>query len=158
MLVDYVEVEKAWHNFIWGDIYKMSWCQKHMPLYNKFIPFRRPDLGMAHLDWEVTLDDPTIPSQDQSPQQAKDAREQRELYLWWTKIRPMRKELEPPRYSNQGLDDILAPLDDDFDHDAEDYKKHLEICGRNSVMAREWEKEDEEMLLRLIKIRKSMWT
>lgn len=158
MLVDFVEVEKAWHHYVWSDDCKMSWCQKHMPLYDKFIPFRRPDLGLAHLDWEASLDDPSIPVQDQSPQQAQDAREQRELYVWWTKLRPARKELDMPGYSDQGLGDILAPLDDDFDHEAEDYKMYREICNRNAEIGREWDKEDEEMFHRLINIRKSMWT
>jgi hypothetical protein len=158
MLKDFVECDKSWHGF-WSqdEKEKQTWCQKYIPFYWTFVEFRRPDLGINHLEWEMTLDDPSLPPQDQSPEQACSAREQMALYKWWTEIRPSRKEEPMIEYSDQGLG-MMSILDDDFDHDAEDYKRNQDILERNEKLREEWNREDEEMLIRLVKIREHLWT
>ena len=159
MLKDFVEVSQARHRYYWSDDYRdnSSWCEKHMPFYSVFYPFRRPDLGIAYLDWASTLDDPSLPPYEQSPSQAVEAREIKSLYLWWVKDRPARKEIEHVHYDNQGLG-WLSSLDEDFDRDAEDYKAHVENMVQRDKQAADWEAEDQDMLIRLMKIRKGLWT
>lgn len=158
MLKDFVEVEQAIHSYWCSDEAKnASWCERHMPFYRFFYPFRRPDLGLKHLDWASTLDNPTLPAFEQSPAQAVAARETKALYLWWVNDRPARKEIEYHPYDEQGLG-MLGSLDDDFNRDAEDYKKHVESMEARTVQEEAWNQEDEDMLIRLIKIRRSLWT
>ena len=158
MLKDFVEVELAWrmsYNEEYRD--KASWCEKHMPLYHLFFPFRNAELGIAHLNWAATLDDPALPPHERCDHQAVEARETLKLYKWWVEERPSRKDLDAHTYSKQGLG-ILASLDDDFNKDAEDFKAHHEIMEQQNKLEEEWKNEDNEMLIRLVRIRHSLWT
>jgi len=159
MLKDFVEVDQALHTYWWSAEFteQATWCEKHMPFYRNFFPFRRPDLGIKHLDWAITLDDPTLPLHEQCPSQAESARETKLLYKWWTEDRPARKEIDHVPYDDQGLG-ILSALDEDFDHDAEDYKQHVESMDARSKQEADWHEEDDQMLIRLIKLRRSLWT
>ena len=160
LLKNFVEVEQAWQKYCWSQDHKNSknWVEKHLPkLYRLFSPFRRPDLGVQHFEWAATLDDPNLPPFERSDQQAQDAREILSLYNWWVNIRPARQEIPSIEYNNQGLG-ILGALDDDFNHDADDYKKNREIAEHNSKLDELWKEEDDAMLLRLIKIRRGLWT
>lgn len=157
LLKDFVEIEQGWNTYCWSDEYKAVW-------YRKFIPYallkksRKAKYGVRHFEWASTLDDPTLPIHEQSPQQAADAREILSLYKWWVEDRPNRKEVEVRSYGNQGIDDLLACFDDDFDRESEDYKNHIEDMEKRSVQSTEWNKEDTDMLIRLIKVRNALWT
>jgi len=79
MLKDFVEVELASHYQAWhSEEYPYTWKEK-LPFYFRFF-YRKPSLGLKHLEWEVTLDDPSLPPQDQSVEQARNAREILALY------------------------------------------------------------------------------
>jgi len=158
MLKNFVEVEQAWQHFCWSpEKEKRTRLQKFFRTYYRY-KFRRPDLGIKHFEWASTLDDPALPPHERSDYQAMAAREILALYDWWVNKRPARKEIEVPEYSHQGLNDILSCFDDDFDRDAEDYKAHVAGMEAQEKLEQEWVKEDEEMLIRLIKIRMSLWT
>ena len=158
MLKEFVEVEQACSAYWWSEEgKKASWCEKHMPFYRVFYPFRNPALGIKHFEWAATLDDPSLPPHERSDHQAAAAREILAIYKWWVYERPAREIEEYPEYSNQGLG-TLACFDDDFDRNAEDYKKHSEAMTDRSKKEDEWEKEDEDMLIRLIKRRRHLWT
>lgn len=157
MLKDFVEVEQAIQTY-WSDDYKnASWCEKHMPFYRRFYPFRRPDLGIKHLEWASTLDDPSLPPYEQSPVQAAAARETLILYKWWVEVRPARKEIEHVHHDDQGLG-MLSSLDDDFDREAPDFKAHVASMEASMEQEEQWIQEDTDMLVRLVKIRKSLWS
>jgi hypothetical protein len=158
MLKNFVEVEQAIQTYWWSDDCKnASWCEKHMPFYRRFYPFRRPDLGIKHLEWASTLDDPSLPPQDRSESQAIFARETLALYKWWVEVRPARAKEEYTEYSDQGLGS-LGCFDDDFDREAEDFKAHTESMNKRSKQEEDWQQEDEDMLIRLIKVRRGLWT
>jgi hypothetical protein len=160
LLKDFVEIEQSWHNYICDEEtrFKMTWFEKHMPFYFVLFPFHNPSLGVAHLEWAATLDDPALPPHEQSPNQAVSAREILALYTWWVRDRPARKELVAPAYSNQGLDDVMACFDEDFDRDAEDFVAHQSAMEDARTQSDQWDLEDDEMLIRLIKVRKELWT
>jgi hypothetical protein len=158
ILKEFVEVEQAWSKYCWSGEHKSApWFERHLPLYWDFKEFRRPDLGLEYLEWASTLDNPALPPHERAEGQAKAARETLALYIWWTKTRPARKLLDTAEYNDQGLG-ILGCLDEEFDRDAEDYKAHSEIMAKNSTLEEEWSNEDEEMLIRLIKVRGHLWT
>lgn len=160
LLKDFVEVEQAWQKYCWTEECRNSrkWFERTFPrIYRLFHKFRRPDLGIQHFEWASTLDDPNLPPNERSDAQAQDAREILALYKWWVFDRPARKEIPSVSYSDQGFG-ILGVLDDDFDHEADDYKLNREIADKNSELDEIWRIEDDEMLLRLIKIRHGLWT
>lgn len=162
MLKDFVEVEQAWQHWCWSDERKedKSIFHKWQPFYFFFKHnFRRPDLGIEHFEWAATLDDPKLPPHERCEHQAVAAREIMELYDWWVNKRPARKEIEVPSYNHQGLeDDFLACFDDDFDRESPDYKAHCEAMDAQNSIDIEWNKEDDDMLIRLIKVRHNLWT
>lgn len=159
LLKDFVEVELAWHTYAWSDERKKSgFFERHFTfIYRLLNPFRSREWAMKYFDWASTLDDPNLPPHERCDHQARDAREIRELYLWWVDKRPTRKEFETPEYSDQGLG-IMSSLDDDFDRNAEDFKAFSNVMAQNEDLNKQWDEEDTEMFIRLIKVRKSLWT
>jgi len=92
---------------------------------------RNKEMGLTHLNWEINLPD------DFDGRQAASAKEKLALYKWWTEERP--KDWE-----NQGsLIDIpngIYATENYFEKEKSLYQK------------------DEDMLIRLMKIRTSLWT
>lgn len=182
-LVDFIEIEKAWMHVIWGQDenrkkFGYSWWEMNGWTNWLFTEKRHPDAGLAYLDWERSLvfDDAWFGNHEPSIQeakeqgrygmptgQAKDAQEQYELYNWWKNIRPNR----PDPYDISGYNDyfkrieeknggdILACLDVQSPEDMTESRKCSASCHE---IEEAYEKEDEEMLIRLVKIRRSLWT
>lgn len=157
LLKDFVEKEKASMH---------RWCTPDAKLKSSIsLPPKRDKInpldGIKYLEWETTLDAPEDPA-DANPSQAEAAREILELYTWWVFDRPSRTEIEPPEQPEQEGKNTLS-----FMHrfSAEYRKKYPEYHAAftqwsidRSKQENEWDEEDTEMLIRLIKIRKSLWT
>lgn len=78
------------------------------------------------------------------------------LYIWWSKIRPNR-ELTLPKLPKHNKDwGILAFANEDKKNDptVKEYKRVLDI---HIKMKESWELEDDDMLIRLMKIRRGLW-
>lgn len=158
MLKDFVECEQGWHKYCWHpDGHKSAPWYTKLPLYWRFVKFRSPKWGIEHLEWASTLDDPNLPVHERAVGQAEDAREILALYYWWVRDRPARTEIEYKEYSDQGLG-ILGSLDDDFDKDAPDYREYKESIAQSIDQEQAWYEEDTEMLIRLVRIRRGLWT
>ena len=152
MLVDFIEVEKAWMHVISDEkplTRRTSWN------------FRDPKAGLAHLDWEISLGDTSLPIEEQNPSQAFHAAESKELYNWWKNIRPNR----PDPYESDAWDEYMKKIDKDEyfmqSHDEatpEDDKKSKEMFNKTRNLEVLYNQEDEDMLIRLIKIRQGLWT
>lgn len=160
ILKEFVEVETALHHYWCSNHDSLSWCERHMPFYRAFFPFRSVELGMKHLEWAATLDDPKLPPHERSPDQARTAREVMILYKWWTEQRPARVEI-PYLERRRPLDpDDIFDEEEDPDPVAEAAYK---VARYDNMIARQdqekaWSDEDTEMLIRLIKIREHLWT
>lgn len=170
MLVDFVEIEKAWmtvvfskddqkkYRYPWGSI---GWV--------RFRSFRCPEAGLDHLRWEMTLDDPNLPYEERCDSQAGHAREVMALYDWWKNVRPNRPDpMIASGWSEhcdrmreekkaKGYDDLLDFLDSD-DETPEQQEENLAIIRRTREIEKAYDDEDEAMLMRLVKIRKGLWT
>ena len=153
LLKDFVEISQAYRTY-WQDDVPKTWYEKHMPFYRVFFPFRRPDLGVKQLEWASTLDDPALPPHEQSVEQAKQAREILVLYRWWTDGRPNRKKVEIRRLSREtdGVMDMFNPKI----RNTPEYKLYEADLEKSYKQAEKWEKEDDKMLVRLVKIRKGL--
>jgi len=169
-LVNFVEVEQAWHHVVWDTEARKKFCTPWWrTTFFKWRSWRCPEAGIAYLDWASSL---TFDKQWMSESnvdfgkptpQALVAQEIKTLYLWWVETYRNR----PDPYDVSGWTeicerklpdgDIMSFLDDDIispeerDERADSLKRLLEI-------EEQYEKEEDEMLIRLIKIRKSLWT
>lgn len=159
LLKDFVEVEKASMEHVCNNTpYKMNPLLKYVPYY-KDITFRSRELGLNYLEWETKLECDEF---DDCLNQAQRAEEVRELYLWWVDVRPARVEPECPENPEAEDDDdlhILASLTEGY---KEKYPEHTAKMDQwyedYAALEDAWEKEDTEMLIRLVNVRKSLWT
>ena len=163
-LVDYVEIEEAWHHVMWNDEqskYKSTrrfWWQE----------WRCPEAGVDHLKWAAALVcDKDMGVEEDSPNygkptgQAIHAQEILALYTWWKVTRPAR----PDPYAESGWTAYCASIDHKkgsrrmFGGRTPDQRKEssrlMKILGK--IEAR-YDKEDQDMMIRLIKVSKGMWT
>lgn len=170
-LVDFIEIEKAWMMCNWGqkenqEKYNMPWWRGHW-WARLGQTWRCQEAGLAHLDWEISLkfNDEWIekdnPKYGKPTPQAENAMEQKALYLWWTVERPKR----PDPYEASGwreLCDRRRKVDGDdmfvMPKTAKDKKESNAALARLNKIEAAYEKEDEQMMIRLIKIRQSLWT
>jgi hypothetical protein len=143
-LVNFVEVELAWHHVMWSEKETAPWWRRVF----RFRTWRSPSHGIAHLEWESNLKydeewDKDTERYGRPTPQAINAQEKLALYNWW-KQRPNRPDPDEvsgwSEYCKNKDENAQRPLD-----------KLREI-------EQQYEDEDTEMLIRLIKVRKSLWT
>lgn len=160
-LVDFVEIEKAHKNFLWdSDKHKdMKWWQVGRW---RTRTWRCAEAGIDYLKWEMTLtNEECIDNKELAvpTAQAKSAREIMELYDWWTNVYPNRPDAYDvsgwTKYCENKRERGIGFMETDPLENREETNKILE---RNSEIENEYNKEDEEMLIRLVKLRGSLWT
>ena len=165
-LVDFVEVETAWHHVLWDDKVREKY---HVPWNRRFFRFRTwrcPQAGIDHLKWAMTLTNEEFLEEDQKhlaepTLQAKNAREMLELYTWWTEVYPKR----PDVHDESGWSEYCASRRDnglDFfdmeDRTPEDAERCRMALDKSQEIEKAYADEDEAMMIRLIKVRESLWT
>jgi hypothetical protein len=150
----FIEVEQAWSQYDHTEHRK--WWHIFVPSGILFRNWSSAELGIKHLEWAASLDDPALPLNERCNHQAVAAREMMVLYTWWIN-RPGRKYPTILGYDNQQLG-MLACIDDDFDKSAADYIEHNMVMDDIGILEKKWDEEDSEMLIRLIKIREALWT
>lgn len=168
-LVDFVEIETAWHNCMWSDEARKKF---NVPWYRsswlRLRTWRCPEAGLAHLNWASTLTnedflDDVEKSEAVPTYQAKAAKEIIELYTWWTttyRNRPDPYELSGwTDYCEQSRKNNNGKLSWTSHNDTPELRE-LSKKAQAALMATEeaYEKEDTEMMIRLIKIRGHLWT
>lgn len=174
-LVNFIEIEKAWMTVCWNDEarkqFNPPWWRKNY--WGRWlVRWRSPEAGVHHLNWEMELKniewfDSSDPRYGLPTPQAESAKEQWQLYYWWKYVRPLR--VDPHDYSGwsdyceEGRCKAEENGEDAFDNmlcenPAEDrarIDKMLKLCNQ---LEENYAKEDEEMLIRLVKIRQHLWT
>jgi hypothetical protein len=167
-LVDFVEIEQAWHHCIWSDDMKTKY---NVPWYRKgwlrWRTWRCPEAGMEYLRWAETLTNAEFLDDDKKQEaeptsQAKAAKEIIELYTWWTvtyRARPdpydasgWTEYCEASRIANGGKLSFSGDKSPELKKMSDKAHKLLQ------KIEAQYEKEDEAMMIRLIKIRQSLWT
>lgn len=111
----------------------------------------RREAGLAYLDWEISLG-------EESPGQSHTAKEIKEIYLWWKDIRPAR--IDP--HDESGWSDYCATkehiLEINDDEDETNSKHVRSILDRSWELEKQYNDEDTEMLIRIVRVREGMWT
>jgi hypothetical protein len=167
-LVDFVEIEQAWHHVMWDEEARKKF---HVPWHRRFFRFRTwrcPDAGIEHLLWAsgLKLDvhmgvDPGTDDYGKPTHQALAAQEILALYRWWREVYPNRPDVyDASGWSaycemrrNKGYE--FLDLEDKTEDEATQCKTALE---KSNEIEKTYDDEDEAMMIRLIKIRDSLWT
>lgn len=171
-LQDFVEIELAWWHLVWADEterkkYKAPWWNFGWWNLHRW---RCPQAGLDNLEWqrnlrwkedEVGSDSPNL---GKPTPQAIAAQEILDLYKWWTEVYRNRPEpMEASGWSaycdacrDENGPGVMAML-------KEPKSKALKKQGDKAhkmlqKIEAQYEKEDEEMMIRLIKVRNSLWT
>lgn len=156
-LVNFVEIETAWSHIAWDSEARKKYKSPFWASgWFRWRTWRSPEAGLDHLDWASKLEDddgePTL--------QAASAKEIKELYIWWTTVYPNRPDpMEVSgwsAYCDEGRNAGLSMFDrEETPAEKKQVKKMLDAMRK---LEAQYEREDEQMLIRLIKIRNSLWT
>lgn len=171
-LVEFVEVELAWWHLAWAD--KEERAKYNMPWWAvgwwRVRAWRCPQAGLDNLKWQSELVwkedecEPGSPNIGKPTPQAERAIEILALYRWWTEVYRNR----PDPMDASGWSAYCNACRDESGSStwltlAETKNKDLKKQGDKAhkllrKIEADYEKEDESMMIRLIKIRNSLWT
>jgi len=162
-LVDFVEIEKAYNNYRWNEEKQkgMKWWQVGRW---RTRTWRSAEAGIEYLKWEISLTNEEYLDANEKhlakpTAQSIAAQEILDLYTWWTSVYPNRPDVHDASGWSAFCDAKrvkgLAFLEDDPDEDPEEKSAMLD---KIRDLEAEYEREDTEMLIRLIKIRGHLWT
>jgi hypothetical protein len=168
-LVDFVEVELAWWHLAWDKEarakYNAPWWR--FGWWNMRL-WRCPQAGLDNLKWQSELVwqeeecEPGSPKIGKPTYQAEKALEILALYKWWTEVYPNR----PDPHDAGGWTEYCrlkreADGEENFFCETKDPKlKKMgnQALKRSHNIEQQYEREDEQMMIRLIKVRNSLWT
>ena len=168
-LVDFIEIEKSWSHIAWGS--KEDRAKYNPPFWAsgwfRWRTWRCIEAGIDHLKWEMTLTNDEYvqdgdPTKGQPTPQAVNAKEQYDLYMWWTTVYPNRKDPHDAsgwsefceRRREKG-DRHFFDFESETNDEREESRRILDLCHKIEA---DYAAEDEAMMIRLIKIRDSLWT
>jgi hypothetical protein len=169
-LVDFVEVELAWWHVVWDD---KAYKEFRAPWYSRgwfrWRTWRSPEAGLANLEWQRNLrwkeDEvgPDSKSLGQLTQQAVKAQEILDLYTWWTTVYPNRPEPHDASGWTEYCEASRAANGGKLSWSGKDKTPELKKMSDKSLkllrkIEADYEKEDEAMMIRLIKVRHGLWT
>lgn len=167
-LVDFVEIETAWSHIAWSN--KEEKAKYNAPFWAtgwfRWRTWRCPQAGIDHLNWAMNLTNVEFLADDKKheavpTQQAIAAREIKELYIWWTETYRNR----PDPHDASGWSEYCEMKRDLNDgrlfgsKDTPELKKKSNQAHKLlKKIEKQYADEDEKMMIRLIKIRESLWT
>lgn len=162
-LINFVEVEVAWNHTMWD---KEAREKYNAPFWAhgffRTRTWRCPEAGLDWFRWATTLTNDEYLEED-SPERGKPtpqavyAKEVLELYDWWKNVRPVR----PDPYVVSGWNAYCAERSNEglkLSADTRDKKRVDKMLKEMRRLEEGYYKEDTAMLVRLIKIRRDMWT
>lgn len=166
-LVNYVEIEQAWSTIVWNKDsrikYKAPWYASG---WFRWRTWRSAEAGLEGLRWAANLvmdeecfDDPNHPDINKPTPQAVVAAEVIELYQWWKQVRPSRRD--PYELSGWSAHCNLRGRGSSFaweDMSEQEKQKTAAILDVLNTIEEQYHEEDEQMMIRLIKIRRGLWT
>lgn len=167
-LVDFVEVELAWWHIAWDKEAREKYKAPRWAWgWFRWRTWRCPQAGLDNLEWQRSLvwkeEELGADSSEVGKRtyQAIKADEILALYKWWTEV--YRNRLDPHDASGwSDYCDMIRKSDRDF-FDMEDRTAEEEAMAKTALdrireIEEAYEAEDTEMMIRLIKIRNSLWT
>lgn len=169
-LVDYVEMELAWWHIAWdGAARKKYQAPFWASGWWRVRTWRCRQAGIDNLKWQMSLTKDTeswgLEKDDKEygepTPQALGAKEILDLYTWWTEIYPNR----PDPHEASGWSEYCEKKRELNDGKLFGSKETPELkrMSKKAILMldkieRSYDKEDTDMLIRLIKIRDRLWT
>jgi len=168
-LVDFVEIEQAWHHCMWSDEsrtkFDTPWWRKG---WLRWRTWRCPEAGLEYLRWAETLTNEEFLEEGEKHKaeptyQAKAAKEIIELYTWWTTVYRNRPDVYDASGWTAYCEASRAANGGKLSWGSKDKDPALKKMGDKALklsqkIEKAYEAEDEAMMIRLIKIRQSLWT
>lgn len=168
-LQDFVEVELAWWHIAWdNEARKQFQAPWYARGWFRWRTWRSAECGLANLEWQRNLrwkEDEVgkdFKGLGELTPQAVKAQEILDLYTWWTTTYRNRPEpmdasgwsdyCEAARLANDGKLSFSTPKDPALRKQSDKAHKLLQ------KIEAAYEKEDEAMMIRLIKVRHGLWT
>ena len=161
-LVNFVEIEQASHHIAWdAETRKKHQAPWYASGWFKWRTWRCADAGIEHLVWASSLTsndwiDEGHADWDKPSQQAIAAQETLALYYWWTQTYPARVDAMAASGWTEHCN-ANSKKDGQY-HFGSSCAKSQALLKKTHEIEAAYEAEDEEMLIRLIKLRKSLWT
>jgi hypothetical protein len=167
-LVDFVEIETAWSHIAWNEEAKTKYKAPFWASgWFRWRTWRCPQAGIDSLTWQSSLThseewvDKEAKYYGKPTPQAVKAQEILDLYKWWTEVYPNR----PDPYDASGWTaycESKRALNDGKLFGGKDTAELKKQSNKASNLLRkieaQYEKEDEQMMIRLIKVRNGLWT
>lgn len=152
ILVDFVEKELPYMSRLCGEPSRWHRWMERLPVLSWYVDCCRfPQQGIEHLKWAISLG-------EESPSQAEYAKEQLDLYLWWTQVRPAR--IDPfDMVEDRPIGSIQELFADGKTVEAQQIKDaYFESLRKAGAIDDAYDVEDEAQLIRLMKVRTGLWT
>lgn len=143
LLVYFVDREKAYDQRMWYDDNK-----KKISFFEEF-NFRDPEAGLRYITREAALNKTASLTDTE-----KLWREVYELYVWWKVTRPARL----PAEERSGWESTRGLFPTTKNRTKKQQKKISTALNRMALIERQYTNEDTKMLVKLIKIRGSLWS
>lgn len=130
--------------------------------------WRCPQAGIDHLKWasSLVIDDsfgakPNSKNYGKPTNQAVIAKEMLELYTWWKEIYPKRQDPHVASGWTELCDKRREAHKDDImfnDRTPDEKKETRKVLDAAYKIEKQYDKEETEMMCRLIRIRDGLWT
>jgi hypothetical protein len=175
-LVDFVEIDKAYEQIYWCSN-KEDRKKYNVPWYSKWRLLNLPvwrcvQAGLDRLNWEILLkhgENDGIESDHElygkPTSQAEHAQEVLKLYNWWRIDRPDRPD---DSRELSGLNAFCDSMESKYGRHwlfgdkqrmtPQEESEYRRLSTASHDLKESWEQEDTDMLIRLIKIRRGLWT
>lgn len=167
-LRDFVEVELAWWHIAWSD--RAEQAKYNAPFWAtgwfRWRTWRSRQAGLDNLAWQMTCDNRDYTPEDhpdygQLTPQAHNAAEILALYTWWTEVYPNRPDPHEAGGWSAYCEQRRLSGKDFFDFEdktPEEREASSRALDATQAIEDKYNQEDEEMMIRLIRIRQSLWT
>jgi hypothetical protein len=167
-LINFVEVELAAANFRFDEEARKKYKAPFWAYgWFRIRTFRNAEAGLDYLEWAKNLKldeswgvDPDKENYGEPTHQAKGAEEILALYKWWKEVRPLRGNPYDISGWSAWCDrkregSLLIFAEDKTEEERAETSRLLDVLRK---IEEDYDNEDEEMLIRLVKIRKHLWT
>ena len=172
MLKNFCEDEQPMHDWCWQEAGKEIDAEKDGKPYKRRKFVKGKEAALESFAWQKKLvynEDEIWRDEDKHligtpTPQAKSAEEIEKLYLWWVETRPARVDpyeafpdpfLEKRLEQRKAGDSVMSLFcKGTEEEEAAKRDRYMKI----DELEKQYDEEDTEMLIRLIKIRKSLWT
>lgn len=163
-LVNFVEIQAAWHHVVWDSEAQKKYSPPRWR--NWYRLWRCPEAGIDYFNWASKLVineeyglNPGDEGYGNPTEQAIAAQKTLELYHWWTVVRPARPEPYEvsgwSKYCSEAKGDRWIFSTNKTPEEEANVRSMLDVVHN---LEKQYDDEDTEKMIELIKLRRNLWT